>query len=68
MTTAVTRGGQAIMMHHLLMGTIAITAGSVRLATLVGFDGRGWAGHWVWGFAWPGLILLLGLQLLLYTE
>ena len=59
-------GGHAIMMHHLIMGTIAITAGSLRLATLAGFGGRGSAGHW--RFAWPGGILLLGLQLLLYTE
>ena len=61
-------GGHAIMMHHFLMGTIAIAAGSLRLATLAGFGGRVLAGHWVWRFVWPGLILLLGLQLLLYTE
>ncbi|HEY3198856.1 MAG TPA: hypothetical protein VGJ57_12670 [Nitrospirales bacterium] len=61
-------GGHAIMMHHRIMGTIAITAGSLRLATLVRFGGRGWASHWMWRFAWPGLILLLGLQLLSYTE
>ena len=61
-------GGHAIMMHHLVMGTIAITAGSLRLATLAGFGGRSSAVHWVWRFAWPGLILLLGVQLLLYTE
>jgi putative copper resistance protein D len=61
-------GGRAIMMHHLLMGTIAIAAGSLRLATLAGFGGRGSAGQAIWRFAWPGLLLLLGLQLLLYTE
>ena len=61
-------GGHAIMMHHLVMGTMAITAGSLRLATLAGFGGRVLAAHGVWRVAWPGLILLLGLQLLLYTE
>jgi hypothetical protein len=60
-------GGHAIMIHHLVMGTIAITAGSLRLAALALIERRG-GEHWGWKIAWPGLILLLGLQLLLYTE
>jgi hypothetical protein len=60
-------GGHAIMMHHLVMGTIAITAGSLRLAALAMIRRRG-GEHWGWKIAWPGLILLLGVQLLLYTE
>jgi hypothetical protein len=60
-------GGHAIMLHHRIMGTIAITAGSLRLAALA-VSGRRGGEHWGWKIAWPALISLLGLQLLLYTE
>jgi hypothetical protein len=60
-------GGHAIAMHHVIMGTIAIAAGSLRLAALAVIRQRG-REHWGWKIAWPGLILLLGVQLLFYTE
>jgi len=58
----------SIAMNHMIMGTIAIAAGLVRLAAPALLRRDGLAGHWAWQFAWPGLILLLGVQLLLYTE
>ena len=52
----------SIAMNHMIMGTIAIAAGFCRLAA------DGLASHRAWQFAWPALILLIGVQLLLYTE
>jgi hypothetical protein len=56
-----------IAMHHAVMGTIAITAGSSKLF----FDwhrpstGPG-SNRWEW--LWAGLILAIGAQLLIYSE
>ena len=58
----------SIAMNHMIMGTIAIAAGFVRLAAPASLQRDGLAGHRAWQFAWPGLILLIGVQLLLYTE
>ena len=55
-------------MNHMIMGTIAIAAGFFRLAAPAPLRRDGLAGHGAWQFAWPGLILLIGVQLLLYTE
>jgi putative copper resistance protein D len=56
-----------IAMHHALMGTMAVTAGSSKLLS-------GWfcqpsartAGRWE--LLWAGLILLIGMELLIYSE
>ena len=58
---------QKIAMHHAMMGTLAITAGLSKLLS-------GWfrsslhmlspAGEWFWA----GLIVLIGIQLLIYSE
>ena len=56
---------QKIAMHHAIMGTMAITAGSSKLvSTWVPHtsDSRNW--EWVWA----SLILLIGAQLLFYSE
>jgi len=50
-----------IAIHHTLMGIMAITAGSCKLASELPDLSR-------WGLAWASLILLIGLQLLVYTE
>jgi hypothetical protein len=54
-------------MHHAIMGTMAVTAGSSKLFST-------WANplreesfsRWEW--LWAGLILLIGAQLLIYSE
>lgn len=54
-----------IAFHHAIMGTMAVTAGSSKLASA-------WAGlreasaKWEW--VWVSLILLIGVQLLIYSE
>ena len=57
-----------IAINHMVMGTIAIAAGSFRLAAPALLRRGGLAGHRAWQFAWPGLIMLIGVQLFLYTE
>lgn len=54
---------QKIAWHHAVMGALAITAGSTKLAA-------GWL-RWeksAWDLMWTGLILLIGIQLLIYSE
>jgi len=56
-----------IAMHHAVMGTIAITAGSSKLF----FDWRRLStgpGSTRWEWLWAGLLLLIGVQLLFYSE
>jgi putative copper resistance protein D len=54
-----------IAIHHAVMGTMAVTAGSSKLVSA-------WAGlressaRWEW--LWVSLILLIGVQLLVYSE
>ena len=50
-----------IAIHHTLMGIMAITAGSCKLASELPDRSR-------WGLAWACLILLIGVQLLFYSE
>lgn len=58
---------QKIAMHHVLMGALAITAGSSKL--LSGWLGpSSYARPSRWDWLWVGLIMLIGLQLLLYSE
>lgn len=58
---------EKIAMHHAVMGTLAVSAGSSRLASA-------WRGVFIgwtrsrWEKVWAGLILLIGLQLLFYSE
>ena len=56
-----------IAMHHAIMGTMAVTAGSSKLVS--GWVGpREGSGPTNWEWAWVSLILLIGAQLLVYTE
>jgi putative copper resistance protein D len=56
---------EKIAMHHAIMGTMAVTAGSSKLVSA-------WSGlreasaKWEW--VWVSLILLIGIQLLVYSE
>lgn len=56
-----------IAMHHAIMGTMAVTAGSSKLlSTWVGPTERSGSANWEW--LWVCLILLIGAQLLIYSE
>jgi len=56
-----------IAIHHAVMGLMALTAGSSKLVS--GFTlPRPAAGRSPWEFAWGILVLLIGLQLLIYSE
>jgi hypothetical protein len=54
-------------MHHAMMGTMAATAGSSKLLS-------GWfrspfhVRSPAWEWLWAGLIVLIGMQLLTYSE
>lgn len=56
-----------IALHHAIMGTMAITAGSAKFMS-------GWRPRQLaeersyWELAWAGLVLVIGLQLLIYSE
>jgi putative copper resistance protein D len=54
-----------IAIHHTVMGTMAIAAGSCKLlnARSRAMDTRSG-----WELAWAGLILMIGVQLLIYSE
>jgi hypothetical protein len=56
-----------IALHHAIMGTLAITAGSSKL---VGAwrSGLALSTSSRWELLWAGLILLIGIQLILYSE
>lgn len=60
-------GAYKIALHHAIMGTMAITAGSSKLLS-------GWRGRELmrersyWELMWASLVLLIGVQLLIYTE
>ena len=58
---------QKIAMHHAVMGTLAVSAGSSKLASAWRDVFMGWARS-RWETIWAGLILLIGLQLLFYSE
>ncbi|MBI4401371.1 MAG: hypothetical protein HY581_07060 [Nitrospirae bacterium] len=66
-----------IALHHAVMGIMAITAGSCKLASgwtiqptasAVGSTLQTGPGGSRWGMAWAGFILLIGVQLLVYSE
>ena len=66
-----------IQLHHTIMGLLAITAGSSKLVSARWRKPLQWGRHgdavpvvlgtW-WEFAWAGLILAIGTQLLFYSE
>ncbi|MDP3091481.1 MAG: hypothetical protein Q8N04_12435 [Nitrospira sp.] len=58
---------QKIAMHHAVMGTLAVLAGSSKLASAWRGVFMGWSRS-RWETIWAGLILLIGLQLLVYSE
>lgn len=58
---------QKIAMHHAVMGTLAVSAGSGKLASAWRGVFMGWSRS-RWETIWTGLILLIGLQLLFYSE
>jgi putative copper resistance protein D len=56
-----------IAVHHAIMGTMAVTAGSTKLlSTWVQPTGTPASSRWEW--LWASLILLIGVQLLMYSE
>ena len=58
---------EKIAMHHAIMGTMAVTAGSSKLvSTWAGPTERSGSTRWEW--LWVSLILLIGAQLLVYSE
>jgi len=58
---------EKIAMHHAIMGTMAVTAGSSKLlSTWVGPTEPTRSINWEW--VWVSLILLIGAQLLIYSE
>ncbi len=59
--------GYKIALHHAIMGTMAITAGSSKL--LSGWRGRErLSERSYWDLMWACLVVLIGLQLLIYSE
>ena len=56
-----------IAMDHAIMGTMAMTAGSSKLLA-DWFRSSSNIGSSKWELPWAGLILLIGLQLLMYSE
>jgi putative copper resistance protein D len=55
---------EKIAMHHAIMGTMAVTAGSSKLVS--NWVERSGSTRWEW--VWVGLIFLIGIQLLVYSE
>ena len=58
---------QKIAMHHAVMGTLAMLAASSKLVSAWSKAFMGWTRE-RWEMVWAGLILLIGLQLLFYSE
>ncbi|MCS6292253.1 MAG: hypothetical protein H8J66_04195 [Nitrospira sp.] len=58
---------EKIALHHAVMGTLAVSAGSSRLASAWREVFMGWSRS-RWEAIWAGFILLIGLQLLIYSE
>jgi putative copper resistance protein D len=56
-----------IAVHHAIMGTMAVTAGSSKLVSAwIGEKDDSTSTRWEW--VWVAFMLLIGTQLLLYTE
>lgn len=59
---------QKIALNHAVMGTMAIVAGVSKLLSARTTSHTNSAGLSRWGLAWAGFILLIGIQLLFYSE
>ncbi|MSQ77305.1 MAG: hypothetical protein EXR97_02470 [Nitrospiraceae bacterium] len=59
---------QAIAFNHAVMGTMAIVAGSCNMISARADSPWNPAGLSRWKLTWTGFVLLIGLQLLLYSE
>jgi len=59
---------QKIALHHAVMGVMAIAAGSCKLVSASTAVQPHPSPATRWAMAWAGLILLIGVQLLLYSE
>ena len=55
---------QMIAFHHSVMGTMAVLAGMCKITAGV----KPQVGRSPWGLAWAALVLLIGIELLVYTE
>lgn len=56
-----------ITLHHVMMGAMAITAGASKLIS--GWRTRQLATEWsYWEIVWASLVLVIGVQLLIYSE
>ena len=58
---------QKIATHHAIMGTMAVTAGSSKLLS-DWFRSSSHTRSPAWEWLWAGLIVLIGMQLLIYSE
>ena len=58
---------QKIATHHAIMGTLALTAGSSKLFS-TWFNPTPGAAAVRWDWIWAFFILLIGTQLLIYSE
>jgi putative copper resistance protein D len=58
---------QTIAWHHAIMGALAVTAGSSKLVSVWNTRAEGDRSS-RWDLLWASLILLIGLELTLYTE
>lgn len=58
---------EKIQLHHAIMGGLSVSAGAAKSAAVWG---SGVTSRWAkgWNVAWAALILLIGLQLLVYSE
>jgi hypothetical protein len=59
---------QAIALNHAVMGTMAIVAGSCKLISARAASASNPAAPSRWKLAWAGFVLLIGIQLLFYSE
>jgi len=57
-----------IALDHAIMGTMAVAAGFCKLVSMRTAAKAGAAGSSRWNLAWAGFIVLIGLQLLFYSE
>lgn len=55
---------QMIAFHHSVMGTMAVLAGLCKITA----GTKAQAGRSTWGLAWSALVLLIGVELLVYKE
>ena len=59
---------ERIAVHHAIMGTLAVIAGASRLISAALGSGTGVPAQSRWELCWAGLVFLIGVELLLYSE